>query len=169
MFAVTAAEFTVEGTAIMLINRYIPLWRCPRSILSNNGLQFCPKLSHVVYELLGVRKIATSSYHPSGNGGVEHVNHTMAQMLAMVVNERQSDWDAQLPHVEFAYNNPASAATGLAPNEVHMGRLPRLPLNFFDRSGVAGHQSLARDHLAYCDLASERQRAPTVLFARCMP
>ena len=47
----------------------------------------------------------------------------MAQMLAMVVNERQDDWDLHLPHVEFAYNNSVSAATGLAPNVVHMGRL----------------------------------------------
>ena len=158
MFAVTAAKFTAERTANILINRYIPLWRCPRSILSDNGLQFSSKLSHVVYELRGVRKIATSSHHPSGNGGVERVNHTMAQMLVMIVNKHQDDWDAQLPHVEFAYSNSVSAATGLAPNEVHMGRLPRLPLTLFDRSGVTGHQSLARDHLAYCDLASERQQ-----------
>ena len=26
MYAVTAAEFTAEGTANILINRYIPLW-----------------------------------------------------------------------------------------------------------------------------------------------
>ena len=139
MFAVTAAEFTAEGTANILINRYILLWGCARSILSDNGLQFCSKLSHVVYELLGVEKIATSSYHPSGNGGVERVNHKMAQTPAMVVNERQDDWDAQLPHVEFAYNNSVSAATDLAPNEVHMGRLPRLPLTIVDLSGVTGH------------------------------
>ena len=45
-----------------------------------------------------------------------------------------------------------------------MGRLPRLPLTIFDRSGVAGHQSLARDHLAYCDLASEcQQRANDIV------
>ena len=81
----------------------------------------------------------------------------MAQMLAMV-NKRQDDWDSQLPHVEFAYNNSVSAATGLAPNEVYMGRLPRLPLTIFDRSAVVGHQRLARDHLPYCDLASERQQ-----------
>ena len=37
-FAVTAAEFTAEGTANILINTYIPLWGCPRSILSDNGL-----------------------------------------------------------------------------------------------------------------------------------
>ena len=77
-------------------------------------------------------------------------------MLAMVVNERQDGWDLHLPHVEFAYNNSVSAATGLAPNKVHMGRLPRLPLTVFDRTGVVGHQSLARDHLAYCNLATDR-------------
>ena len=39
-----------------------------------------------------------------------------------------------------------------------MGRLLRLPLTVFDRTGVVGHQSLARDHLAYCDLATDRQK-----------
>ena len=77
-FPVTAAEFTAEGTANILVNKYIPLWGCPRTILSDNGLQFCSKLSQAVYQLLGVRKLGTTSYHPNGNGGVERVNHTMA-------------------------------------------------------------------------------------------
>ena len=70
------------------------------------------KLSHAAYKLLGVRKIATSSYHPNGNGGVERVNHTMAQMLTMLVNELPKNRDEPLPHVEFAYNKSVSAATG---------------------------------------------------------
>ena len=167
MYAVTAAELTAEGTANILINQYIPLWGCPRSILSDNGVQVCSKLSQAVYKLFGVRTIATSSYHPNGNGGVERVNHAMAQMLAVVVNELQKNWDVQLPHVEFAYNNSVSAATGLAPNEVHTGRLPRIPLTIFERTGVFGHQSLARDHLAYCDLATDRhQRAYDIVSER---
>ena len=56
MFPVTAAEFNAEGTANILVNQYIPLWGCPRTILSNNGLQFCSKLSRAVYHRLGVRK-----------------------------------------------------------------------------------------------------------------
>ena len=158
MFAVTAAEFTAEGTANILVNRFIPLWGCPSTLLSDNGLQFCAQLALAVYKLLGVHKLTTSAYHPSGNGGVERVNHTMAQMLAMVCNEHQNDWDAHLPHVEYAYNNSVNAATGLAPNEVHIGRLPRLLLAVFDRSHGGAHQSLDRDHLAYCDLARERQQ-----------
>ena len=50
----------------------------------------------------------------------------------MTVNERQDDWDAHFPHVEFSYNKSVSAATGLAPNEVHMNRLPCLPLTVFE-------------------------------------
>ena len=57
MFAVTAAEFTAEGTANVLVKRCIPLWGCPRTILSDNGLQFCSKLSQAVYQLLGARKL----------------------------------------------------------------------------------------------------------------
>ena len=56
MYTVTAAEFTAEGTANILINRYIPLWECPRSILSDNGLQFCSKLSRAD-QLLSVHKL----------------------------------------------------------------------------------------------------------------
>ena len=41
MYAVTAAEFTAEGTANIPINRYIPIWGCPRIIFSDNGLQLC--------------------------------------------------------------------------------------------------------------------------------
>ena len=130
MFPVTAAEFTAEGTANILVNQYIPLSGCPRTILSDNGLQLCSKLSQDVYQLLGVHKLATSSYHPNCYRGVERVNHTMAKMLAMVVNERQDHWDLHLPHVELAYNNSVSAATGLKLNEVHMGA-PTAPFDGF--------------------------------------
>ena len=157
MFPVTAAEFTAEGTYNILVNQYISL-RVPAHHTLGQRTAVLLQASQAVYQLLYVHKVTTSSYHPNCNGGVERVNHTMAQMLAMVVNERQDGWDVHLPHVEFAYNNSVSAATGLAPNEVHMGRLPRLPLTVFDRSGVVGHQSLARDHLAYCDLATDRQK-----------
>ena len=158
MFAVTAAEFTAEGTANILVNRFISLWGCPSTLLSDNGPQICAQLATAVYKFLGVHKLTTSAYHPSGNGGVESVNHTMAQMLPMVCNEHQNDWFAHLPHVDYTYNNSVNVATGLASNEVHIRCLPRLPHVVFDRSHGGARQSLDRDHLAYCDLARERQQ-----------
>ena len=102
MFAVTTAKLTTQSTANILVNGFIPLWGCPSTLLSDNGPQFCARLATAVYKLLGIQKLTTSTYHPSGNGGVELVNHTMAQMLAMVCNEHQNDWDVHLPHVEYA-------------------------------------------------------------------
>ena len=56
-----------------------------------------------------------------------------------------------MPHVAFVYNNIVSAGTGLAPDKVHMNRLPRLPLTVFEHPYARGHQSLARDQLEYVD------------------
>ncbi|CAB1111268.1 unnamed protein product [Ectocarpus sp. CCAP 1310/34] len=158
MSAVTAAEFTARGTAHIFVNQYMTKWGCPTTLLSDNGLHFCSKLSMAIYEVMKIKKVTTSSYHPQTNGGTERVNHTMAQMLAVVVNEQQNDWDIHLPHVESAYNNSVNQSTGLAPNEIHIGRIPRLPLSVFDRPTIGGHQSLARDQLEYCNLAVDRQR-----------
>ena len=40
MFAVTTAEFTAEGTANILVDRFIPLWGYPSTLLSDNGPRF---------------------------------------------------------------------------------------------------------------------------------
>ena len=158
MHPTTAAEFTAAGVAHVLVDKYIPTWGCPRKLLSDNGKQFCSELTREVCRLLGVKKLATSSFHAMCNGGTERVNHTLAQMLSSVVNDQQNDWDVHLPHIEFAYNNSVSAATGLAPNEIHIGHLPRFPIAILEHSTLAGNQSLDRDQLAYCDLVKDRQR-----------
>ena len=88
-------------------------------------------------------------YHAMGNGGIERVNHTMAQALSMVVNEPQNDRDEQVPHVESAYNNSVSASTRLAPSEARLGRLPRSSLTVIERQGATGHQGIQRDQLNY--------------------
>lgn len=82
--AVAAAERNTEGTANISVNRYIPLSGCPSTLLSDYGHQTCAQLVTAEYKLLGVHKLTTSSYHPSGNDGVKRVDHTMAEMLATV-------------------------------------------------------------------------------------
>ena len=97
MFAVTTAEFTVKGTANILMNRFIPLWGCPSILLSDNGPQFCARLVTTMYKFLGI-----PHYGPNVSHGLQR-------------------------KPKYAYNNSVSAATGLVPNEVHIGRLPRPP------------------------------------------
>ena len=77
MFVVTAAEFTAEETTNILVNHFIPLWGYPSTLLSDNRLQLYTQLTTAVYKLLGAHKLRTNAYNPSGNDGVERVNHTM--------------------------------------------------------------------------------------------
>ncbi|MEP5213930.1 hypothetical protein [Sulfitobacter pontiacus] len=114
--AVSAVKFTAAGTADIFLNEYIPLSGCPVALLSDNGLHFTSKFANIVYERLGIHKVNTSSYHPCTNGGVERVNHMLAQMLSMIGNEQQTHWGVLLPQVSSAYNNSVNAVSALAPN-----------------------------------------------------
>ena len=63
MFTVTTAEFTAKGTANILVNRFIPLWGCPSTLLSDNGPQLCARLATIMYKLLGIQHYGTNVSH----------------------------------------------------------------------------------------------------------
>ena len=79
-----------------------------------------------------ISKTATTAFHSKSNGGVERVNHSLAQMLSLAINGQHDDWDEWLPNVVQAYNNSVSAAIGLTQNDIHLGRMPRLPMTIID-------------------------------------
>lgn len=56
-----------------------------------------------------------SVHHAVGFGFREQVNHSMAQILSLVLNERQDHWDEDLLHVESAHSNAVISVTGLSP------------------------------------------------------
>ena len=86
-YAMTQDERTAEGTARIFVEQYIPLWGCPLTLLSDNGSEFVARLSLAICQLMRIRKIATAAFHPKSNGGVERVNHSLAQMLSLVISE----------------------------------------------------------------------------------
>ena len=90
--AVTQDERTAEGTARIFVGQYIPLWGCPHTLLLDNGSEFVARLSLAIYKLMSIRKIAITAFHPKSNGGVERVNHSLAQMLSqLLVSNRMTE------------------------------------------------------------------------------
>ena len=88
---------------------------------------------------------------------VERLNHTLCQMLSYLITDDQNNWDEMLLHAIAAHNSNVSRGTGLAPNEVHIGWYPRLPMTILESSSVKGHQSAKRDQLDYLELVRDRQ------------
>ena len=68
--------------------------------------------------------MATTAYHPQGDGQTERVNQELEQYLRLFVNQRQDDWTELLPLAEFQYNNHIHSATQHQPFFLETGRLP---------------------------------------------
>ena len=47
-----------------LINKYLPVYMCPRYILSDNGTEFKNSLIYQVQQQLGIDRIYSAPYHP---------------------------------------------------------------------------------------------------------
>ena len=109
-----------------------------------------------LYEALGTVNKFTSSFHPQTNGMVERLNHTLCQMLSYLIADDQKSVDGMLMNAVAAHNNNVRGAR-LAPNEVHLGRYPRLPMTILEGRGVKCHQRLKQDQLDYLELMRDGQ------------
>ena len=113
--------------AKMLVEKIIPRHGVPAQLLSDRGAVFLSKLLAKVYQLMGMKKLNTSAYHPQTNGLVEQFNHTLLGMLAESAQQDGNDWNICLPLMLFAYRASPQTSTGESPFYLLYGRDPRLP------------------------------------------
>ncbi|CAL9691326.1 unnamed protein product [Knipowitschia caucasica] len=113
-----------------------------KEILTDCGTNFMSKLLKQVYQLLGVKGIRTTPYHPQTDGLVERYNKTLKHMLRKVVSSTGADWDQWLPYLLFAYREVPQASTGFSPFELLYGHQVRGPLDllkdYWERTETEG-------------------------------
>jgi hypothetical protein len=92
-----------------------------RSIVSDQGREFCNEVLDEVTRLFGVEKLRTTSYRASANGRVERVHRTMNALLSKVVSENR-DWTERLPMIIVANNAAQHETTEYLPYYLMFGR-----------------------------------------------
>ena len=100
-----------ERIVQVLVNELVPFCGVPEALLSDRGTNL---LSHVmldVCELLGVKKLNTTAYHPQCDGLVERYNRTLKTALRKHAARFGTQWDKLLPGVLWAYRNTPHEAT----------------------------------------------------------
>ena len=60
---------------------------------------------------------------------VERFNRTIESQLSKYVEDHQRDWDKHIPFLLMAYRTATNETTGLSPDELMLGRSPRLPVD----------------------------------------
>ena len=101
----------------------------PAKILTDLGTNFVSKLMLEIYRILGVKKLNTTPYRPSTNGGCEVTNREIVRLLSTYTASDQKDWDELLPAVLLAYNTSYHTSMQETPFCILFGRQCSLPLN----------------------------------------
>ena len=113
--------------AKLLVENVVCRHGVPAQLLSDRGAAFLSQLMKEVCEVLGVKKVNTTAYHPQTDGLIEWFNRTLTSMLSKKVQQDGSDWDLHLPYVLFAYRASIQESTQESPFFLLHGRDPRLP------------------------------------------
>ena len=85
------------------INEYLPVYMCPRYILSNNGTEFKNNLMDKVLKQLGIDRIFLAPYHPQNNGKLEVFHKYLKPTLKKLCEKNPSNWDKYLYQVLASY------------------------------------------------------------------
>ena len=127
--AYVTKNHTARTTARILYNNYFSVFGFPQRLMSDQGTEFCRKVISAMCNLLGIKKIRTTPYHPQTNGSAERVHQTLQRMIGKLDPEKRKKWPYHIGSILIAYNATRSMVTGFSPYFLMFGRRPRLPID----------------------------------------
>ena len=102
----------------LIVDELIPVFGVPEAILSHRGANHLSHLMMDISELLGIRKLNTTAYHPQCSGMVERFNRTLKGMLRAHVARFGNQW--------IPCSLECCSCTGIHPIRVLRRSLPSL-------------------------------------------
>jgi transposase InsO family protein len=142
LFIPTRSTITAPETATLYFKHIFRLHGLPISIVSDRDPRFTSRFWKELFRLLGTKLAMSTAYHPQTDGQTERTNRTLEQMLRIVVNYRQDDWDNYLSAIEFAYNNTVSATTKQTPFFLTSGQHPIIPSSILSTATLTNTPSV---------------------------
>ena len=129
----TMTRVTAKEVVWLFLKEVMRLHRVPKSIVSDHDTKFTSTFWCELHKLMGTRLLMSTAFHPQMDGTTEQANHSIGQILRMIINDDQRDWAAKCPMVEFVLNCSISATTRFAPFELKQGNMPQIGmLTLFD-------------------------------------
>jgi hypothetical protein len=106
-------------------------WIChlgaPLDLMTDQGKEFCAKVSDDLFKRLGTTHLTTLLHHPHCNSQVEVANKTIAKYLASLCDNSTLDWELYLAPLMFSYNTSFHCSIKSLPLFLTFGMEPRLP------------------------------------------
>ena len=118
--------------AKVLYDEYFSVFGFPHQLMSDNAPEFVGKVLMVLCNLLNVKQVRMSPYHPQSNGSVEQnleSKQTLIRMVGKLDHKRKSRWPDHISSICHTYNTTKSQVMGYSLHFLMFGRRPRLPID----------------------------------------
>jgi transposase InsO family protein len=110
-----------------IFDRWICRFGCPLEFTSDNGREFCNKLTDELFKLLNIKHSTTTPHHPQCNSLAEVQNKIIQKYLASFVDKTTLDWPLYMAPMAFAYNTALHRSIKTTPFFLTFGVEPRVP------------------------------------------
>jgi hypothetical protein len=120
-------ESTTVAEAIF--DKSICCFGAPLDLVTDQGKEFCAKVSDDLLKRLGTTHLTTLPHHPQCNSQAEVANKTIAKYLASFCDDSTLDWELYLAPLMFSYNTSFHCSIKSSPFFLTFGmELPTLPI-----------------------------------------
>jgi hypothetical protein len=126
-FIPTSITIDAKETARLFHDLVFARHGMPRRLVSDRDTRFTSHFWQAFFSAMGTSLAMSTSYHPQTDGQTERVNRVLEEALRGYVGALQTDWDHQLPSLQFAYNTARHVSTGETPFFLNYGRHPIVP------------------------------------------
>jgi hypothetical protein len=113
--------FTAKGVAQVFLENVVKLHGVPRSIVSDRDKVFTSAFWKNLFQLMGVKLLMSTAYHPQTDGQSERVNQCLEMYLRCAVHDQPNKWKSWLALAEYWYNTTHHSVLGCTPFKVLYG------------------------------------------------
>ena len=103
-------------------------FRVPRTLISDNGLQFDSKAFRRYCCELGITNRYSTPAYPQGNGQAEAVNKVIVNGLKKRLDDTKGRWVEELPHVLWTFRTTPRWSIGETPFAMTYGAEAVIPV-----------------------------------------
>ncbi len=110
-----------------IIDKWICRFGAPLDLVTDQGTEFCARMSQELFTRLGTAHLTTTLHHPQCNSQAEVANKTIAKYLASFCDDSTLDWEMYLAPLMFSYNTSFHRSIKTSPFFLKYGMEPGLP------------------------------------------
>lgn len=136
--AIPMVDITADNVARAFYSEWIARYGVPSSITTDQGRQFESQLLRELNNLLGIKRIRTTAYHPQANGIVERWHR---QLKASIKCHQTEKWSEILPTVLLGLRTCYKEDLKCSVAELLYGTALQVPGEFFTNSPTDSNPS----------------------------